>query len=90
MKISIKEITSNEFQVTINSNSLTTHNVILTDEVHKDLTDDKVTKVELLDFSFQFLLDREPNTSILSSFELTVISRYFPEYKQSVRNWCSN
>jgi len=90
MTISIKEITSNEFQVTVNSNSLTTHNVMVTDEVHQDLTDGKVTKNELLDFSFQFLLDREPNTSILASFELTVISKYFPEYKQSVRDWCAN
>ena len=28
--------------------------------------------------SFRFLLEREPNTSILRSFHITDISRYFP------------
>jgi hypothetical protein len=35
--------------------------------------------------SFRFLLEREPNTSILSSFELPVIARYFPEYEREIR-----
>ena len=56
----------------------------------KNLTNEQVTKEELLEFSFKFLLDREPNTSILSSFELTVISRYFSDFEMSVKKWCSN
>ena len=39
---------------------------------------------ELLNFSFDFLLERETNTSILASFDLTVISKYFPEYTKKV------
>lgn len=35
--------------------------------------------------SFRFLLEREPNTSILSSFDLPVIGRYFPEYEREIR-----
>ena len=77
MTISIKTLSNNEYEIIVNSNNSTTHIVTLSDEVHKNLTKDKVTKEELLDFSFKFLLDREPNTSILSSFELAVISRYF-------------
>jgi hypothetical protein len=30
--------------------------------------------------SFEFLLEREPPSSILKTFELSVIERYFPEY----------
>jgi hypothetical protein len=30
--------------------------------------------------SFDFLLEREPSTSILSSFSLEQIGHYFPEY----------
>jgi hypothetical protein len=30
--------------------------------------------------SFDFLLEREPPTAILASFDLSVIQRYFPEY----------
>jgi hypothetical protein len=30
--------------------------------------------------SFDFLLEREPPSSILATFDLSVIQRYFPEY----------
>ena len=42
---------------------------------------------KLIEFSFKFLLEREPNTSILYSFELNVISTYFPEYINTVKEW---
>jgi len=45
---------------------------------------EKREKVELEE-SFRFLLERESNTSILSSFDLPVIDRYFPEYEQEIR-----
>ena len=90
MSISIKTLSNNEFEVTVQSNTVTTHLVTLSNEVHKNLTNEKVTKEELLDFSFKFLLDKEPNTSILSSFELTIISRYFSDYEKSVKKWCSS
>lgn len=35
----------------------------------------------LVDRSFRFLLAREPASSILRSFDLRVIGRYFPEYE---------
>jgi len=35
--------------------------------------------------SFVFLLEREPKESILRSFELPVIGRYFPEYGSEIR-----
>jgi hypothetical protein len=35
--------------------------------------------------SFEFLLEREPATAILSEFDLDVIGRYFPEYVATMR-----
>ena len=35
--------------------------------------------------SFEFLLAREPKESNLSSFGLSVIGRYFPEYEREIR-----
>ena len=90
MSISLKIVSNNEYEVTVQSNAITTHLVTLSDEVHKNLTNEKVTKEELLDFSFKFLLNRESNTSILSSFELIVISRYFSDYEKSVKKWSSS
>ncbi len=34
--------------------------------------------------SFQFLLEREPASSILPVFSLDVIGRYFPEYEREL------
>ncbi len=34
--------------------------------------------------SFEFLLEREPSTSILPEFSLEEIGRYFPEYFQEL------
>jgi hypothetical protein len=39
----------------------------------------------LLEASFRFLLEREPRESILRTFDLPVIGRYFPEYEAEVR-----
>ena len=42
------------------------------------------TPERLLEASFEFLLEREPASSILSRFELPVIERYFPEYPRVI------
>ncbi len=39
----------------------------------------------LIERSFEFLLEREPKESILRSFALPVIERYFPEYPKDIR-----
>ena len=90
MSVSINIVSNNEYEVTVKSKTVTTHLVTLLDEVHKNLTNEKVTKEELLNYSFKFPFDREPNTLILSFFELMVISRYFSDYEKSVEKWCSS
>ena len=88
MSISIKKRTDDVFVVTVADGMTTTHTVTVTDQSLTDLTDNNVTKTQLLEFSFNFLLDREPNTSILSSFDINLISRYFSDYRDEVRRWC--
>jgi hypothetical protein len=39
---------------------------------------------ELIRASFEFLLQREPPSSILADFELSTIEHYFPEFKESI------
>ena len=88
MSISIKKRTDDVFVVTVADGITTTHTVTVTDQSLTDLTDNNVTKTQLLEFSFNFLLDKEPNTSILSSFDINVIYKYFSNYKDEVRRWC--
>ena len=39
---------------------------------------------ELIQASFEFLLEREPKEAILRKFELPIIERYFPEYPRRI------
>jgi len=39
---------------------------------------------DLVKRSFEFLLAREANTSILREFDLSTIERYFPEYAREI------
>ena len=88
MSVSIKKLSNNVFEVTVAKTSTTTHTVTVSDQSLTNLTDNKVTKTQLLELSFKFLLEREPNTSILSSFDINVISKYFSDYRDKVRRWC--
>ena len=42
------------------------------------------TPEDLLRASFEFLLEREPSSSILGEFEIDDIARYFPEYPAEI------
>jgi hypothetical protein len=44
---------------------------------------------DCVEAAFRFLLDREPNESILSRFDVTVISRYFPEFERELPRYLS-
>ena len=89
MSISIKKISDDLFEVTVAKTATTTHAVTVTEQSLTNLTDNNVTKTQLLEFSFEFLLKREPNTSILSSFDINVITKYFPNYRDEVKRWCN-
>ena len=89
MELLITELSKDKFEITVKANHITKHVVSVTDEMLFNLTKNKISKKELLNFSFNFLLARETNTSILSSFDLTVISKYFPEYTKKVSQNCN-
>ena len=89
MELLITELSKDKFEITVNADQITKHVVSVTDQMLLNLTKNKISKEELLNFSFNFLLERESNTSILSSFDLTVISKYFPEYTNKVRDICN-
>jgi hypothetical protein len=70
-------------EVDIDDESKTHHVVKVT---HEDIdrwgqgAPGRETVEDLVRRSFEFLLEREPATSILRTFDLSVIRRYFPEY----------
>jgi hypothetical protein len=73
------------FQVTVRERGGETHHqVTLRKADYERLAGDKASPEALVTESFRFLLERERKESILGSFDLTVISRYFPEYKREI------
>ena len=74
-----------ECQVTVGERGGNTHHrVTLTKADYERLAGGKATPEALVAESFRFLLEREPKESILRSFDLTVIGRYFPEYRHEI------
>jgi hypothetical protein len=47
------------------------------------------TPERCVEAAFRFLLDREPKESILGDFDVTVISRYFPEFESRLPEYLS-
>ncbi len=80
--INIVKVNQNTYQVTVIDNNTTTHDVHVEKTYALQLTQGKISTTELIIKSFEFLLEREPNTSILRQFDLPLINRYFPEYEQ--------
>jgi hypothetical protein len=64
--------------------STTTHEVAVLDTDWERLGPGYRNREQLVESSFTFLLEREPKESILRSFELGVIARYFPEYPATI------
>ena len=83
--ITIESINQNSFKVTVNKESTTEHLVLLNDNFYQDITNGKITKKDLIIKSFEFLLLRESNQSILKEFNLEVINQCFPEYNNVIK-----
>ena len=80
--ITVQKRNQDDFTVKVEGKE---YQVNLDDAYWQDLTGGKITKDELIKKSFEFLLEREPKESILSRFQLEVISYYFPEYEDIIK-----
>ena len=74
----------NLFEVKVSSRTSTLHKVNLNDNIYKKMTNKRISKLKLIELSFEFLLKREPNTSIMPAFELSIINNYFPEFENEI------
>lgn len=84
MSITVEKTNATTFKVTVKGGTTTTHVVTVTDAYYQKLTGTRTTPDLLIEKSFEFLLQRESNTSILRTFDLPVIQHYFPEYERTI------
>lgn len=84
--ITIASTGPREFEVGVrDAGHQTSHRVSVPESLIKELELPEDDLERVVRESFDFLLEREPASSIMSEFSLDVISRYFPEYPQELR-----
>jgi len=76
------------FEVTVrDANGETLHHVTMARATYESLSSGKSAPERCIEAAFRFLLDREPKESILRRFDVTVISRYFPEFERELPSY---
>jgi hypothetical protein len=83
--IEVRKLDETTYEVTVTDGSVTVHTVTVAADYAARLTAGAHPVEHLVRRSFDFLLERESNTSILRSFDLPVIGRYFPEYERTIK-----
>lgn len=83
--ISITAIGPARYRVNVTAAASTSHEVALPGDYLATLGLTTVPAERLIEESFRFLLEREPNTSILRAFSLPLIESYFPEYRAEIK-----
>jgi len=83
--VKIRQLDQELWEVTVDGPPTTTHRVTVPSAIAEKLVGPNPDIARLLEASFEFLLAREPNTSILRQFELSVIGHYFPEYSATMQ-----
>jgi hypothetical protein len=85
-KIQVEKVDASHFRVrVIEGGSESTHQVTLSQKDRVRIAGDAAEPEKLILKSFEFLLEREPKESILGRFDLSAISRYFPEYEGEIK-----
>ena len=85
-RIEVKKSKGGAFDVrVIEGKSETSHRVTLKESDYTRLAEGKGSQEELIQRSFEFLLEHESKESILESFDLPLISRYFPQYEREIK-----
>jgi len=75
-----------EFGVEVTEgHEVTGHKVRLPPAFLDDLLLTQVDEEQIVRETFDFLLEREPATSILAEFSLDDVSRYFPEFPEELQ-----
>ena len=82
--ISVTMVDVNLYEVVVEGETETCHRVGMSADYHKKLCGGTMTQEWVIVQSFKFLLEREPNTAILASFDLPDIGRYFPEFEDEM------
>jgi len=76
------------FKVTITEGGdQSIHHVTMSRAHFDQLGGGRCSPSRCIEAAFTFLLQREPKEAILGNFDVTIISRYFPEFERKVGDY---
>ncbi len=79
------------FDVTVEEgDSRTRHTVTMAEATYLKLTNRKVSADHCIELAFNYLLEREQKEAILSNFDITLISSYFPDFVTEFKSYLRN
>lgn len=86
-QVNVLPMAPGEFGVDCTEGDTTTsHKVRVPDDVLDVIGVPEVDPQQLVEETFAFLLEREPNTAIMREFALTDVERFFPDYVEEMRS----
>ena len=86
-EISVSKRSKSLYEVRVaDRGTVTTHDVSVDQETVDRLAAGGSAE-SVVEASFRFLLERESQESILSSFDLQIIGRYFPDYEKQLGSY---
>ncbi len=89
VNIKVTKIAENQsliFNVIIEEEgSKTQHRVTLNKADYQKVTNGDVKPEVLVEKSFEYLLEQESKEQILTNFDFTIISRYFPNFLKDIK-----
>jgi hypothetical protein len=87
--IEVRCISSDEshlaFEVVVSEGDRTTHEVTVSRATLERLAGSGEPDERFIERCFEFLLEREPKESILTTFDIEDIGKYFPEFTARIR-----
>jgi hypothetical protein len=86
-EIDVETIGERAYQVTVTEHGSTSGHEVTVGPEELALLGEGRSADQLVEASFRFLLDREPKESIMAKFDLSVINRFFPEYRQRIGDY---
>jgi len=76
------------FDVTVEEENGTTHHkVTLLHKTYNAVFGQSHEPKACIEAAFRFLLEREPKEAIMTTFDITIISMYFPEFSEKITSY---
>jgi hypothetical protein len=79
-----------EFEVTVREEDGETRHIVTMARADANRLVGGHSPQKVIEAAFAFLLDHEPKEAILRRFDVTVISRYFPEFERELPRYLAD